>query len=360
MRRILEKYFEGHKRSTLCEIGAFRDLLEYNGHNLTIPMVFGISGAMGFGYSYGKDRPIRPDLHLPFTVFSPFNPFPLINATQVTNSWRRFGRNSDKDKAWEDTKTLINEGNPVLVEVETQSYFKKIQLFNSSEISLPQTGGHVVMVYGYDEEDQNVYIVESLLMNPVKINIEEFKLIRSVSDCIMPPQNEWQVFYLPSQLPNMEEMIFNGLSHFVNQMLHPYNFNSDIFFGIDALEQFRKDVFNWPSIMDLDQLKTSLFFVQNFGTFMYPMGGFLRKLMGEFLKECNQTFKGKGFVEIGDMYLSLCALWNRIISQIHLINSDDGKMKLNTHISENKKILNEIFNLEREAAESLVILLEKL
>ena len=162
MKKLLKRYCESHQVSSLCEFGAFRDILHFRGHQLSIPMLFGIAGAMGFGYGPGHKAsiPLAPDYQLPLWVATPLNPFPIKGAYRVTNTWILNRRYKDWQTSWEKIRQFVSEGFPVIVEVEAGKYFSMIKMpvFSAQnqitrELSI---GGHYTVVAGFDDDKKTI------------------------------------------------------------------------------------------------------------------------------------------------------------------------------------------------------------
>ncbi|MCL6591053.1 MAG: BtrH N-terminal domain-containing protein [Firmicutes bacterium] len=355
MKKLIERYISSHRVSTLCEFGTFRDILHYYGHDLSIPMLFGISGAMGFGYGVGtKSRPLAPDYYLPLYVVSPLTPFPIHNAYRVTNVWTIGKHSINHNKSLEYIKKFVDEDRPVMVEVEVTQYFSLLgfqaHIFPNNQNCSLSIGGHVVAVIGYDEEKGTVTLVESLLKNPVEISLANFMNICSVFDCFVPPENEWKVHIVPAKLPSLKEMVYQGIRHMVHQMLHPYRFSDYHYYGLEGVEKFSEEFLDWPELMRQEQLKQSLLIIYNFMEQMYPKGGFLRKLMVEFLGEVSNQYPNKGFEQAALLYEELQNLW-REVSKLLLASINDLRSGIfeKQNLDHTKQLLQKILSAEKNA-----------
>jgi len=353
VKKKLERYPSVHQVSPFCEIGSFRDILHFNGHDLSIPMVFGISGAMGFAYGPGYlARPIAPDYYLPIYVITPFNPFPLRNTYRVTNVWTYGRRSIDSGKMWKTIVKYINEERPVLVEVEISNYFRLIGMPLAAQ-SFLYIGGHVVTVIGYDEENRRITVVESMLKNPVEVDMDQFIQVCSVFDSYVPPENEWTVHYVPPKLPPVEFMIYQGIRGLVHQMLHPYQFSPHHYFGFDGLKKFVTTFQDWPELMNKELLMESLSLANNFVQ-QYRNGGFLRRLYAKFLLEAADMLRDDRLKNGADLYLDSMEKWNSLSNLISESLKDQTK---GVFARENRdcvhEILTEIFSAEERGIEYL-------
>lgn len=353
MKKILERYLSVHRVSPFCELGGFRDILHYYGHELSVPMIFGISGAMSFAYGPGHlARPLAPDYHLPVYIVTPFNPFPLLHAYRVTNVWTYSGRSINRDELWEVLKQRIDEGRPVMVEVEISSYFRLIGVPMPIMDSL-SIGGHVVTVIGYDEERQKLTLVETMLKNGIEVDKEKFLETCSVFDSYIPPENEWTVHFVAKKLPPMKGMIKQGIKRMVHQMVHPYEFSTHHHFGLKGLKKFVSTFQNWPSLMDAGLLKKSLVLFNNFVQ-QYRNSGFLRSLYADFLLEAEAYFGDKRLQTGAELYLDCQKKWNQVLNLLPLSLKDQTK---GVFADENQEFLGqalaEILTAEEKALDYL-------
>ena len=287
-------------------------------------MIFGVSGAMGFAYGPGHlARPLAPDYYLPVYVVTPFNPFPLSNAYRVTNVWTYSRRSVDAGKLWASIKKHLNEDRPLMVEVEILSYFSLIGIPVAVQ-DLFSIGGHVVTIIGYDEENQKITLVETMLKNPVEVDKDRFLKVCAVFDSYIPPENEWTVHFVPAKLPPVEFMIKQGIRRMVHQMAAPYQFSPHHYFGFDGLNKFVTTFQDWPELMNTELLTESLALVNNFAQ-QYRNGGFLRGLYGEFLLEAADLLQDVRLKTGAELYFTARDKWNRILELITARIKDQTK-----------------------------------
>ncbi len=360
MKKIIKDFPAYHKKGDfLCEISSFRDILHYYGYDLTLEMCFGISSAMGFGYGAGHlTRPLSPDYFLPFYIATGFAPFPLRNACRLTNVWSQSGRTRNSNGAWDTVKKYINDGRPVVVEVEMMKYIPLLGIpaLNSKNPGIDwinfQIGGHVIIIIGYDEQEGTVLIIETMLKDPVKIPLDKLRECREVFDGFVPPENEWSVYYVPPKLPPLSSMIINSIQRTIHQMKYPYKFSPHHHFGLDGLKKFKDEIFKWPDLMDTFQLQRSLYMVYNSSDRICKDGGFLRKLFAKFLDESSAIIKNEKLKQAAAKYWELRDLWvlvSRLI--VESINAPD-KGLFDKNISA-KILIEEIYQKEIQAIEYL-------
>lgn len=352
----------------LCEIGFFRDLLHFYGNPLSLPMCFGIASAMGFGYGAGYNTiPIAPDYYLPFQMVTGFSPLNLQHAFKATNIWVEHGRPKDKNSAWKIVQKYINEGRPVVVEVEMSQYLPllKLPMLNLSgdtgnmdtELQM-KIGGHIITVIGYNEEKNTATIIEAMLKKAVDVPIDRLMECRNVYDGYIAPENEWFVCYVPTVLPPIAQLIRYGIRHTVFNMMHPYTISANHYFGLKGIRQFTEEIERWPVLLSQDTLKLSCYLAYNNSDRICRKGGFGRKLWALFLEEAAEILKISTLHEIALYYWELRALWSEIAllfaESIH--NPSKGIFKNSPAV---KQLLNTIYLKEEKAIFCLDNLIKK-
>lgn len=355
MRKELDNYIKIHKPAFICQIGMFRDLLQYNGFNISYAMCFGISGSMGFAYGAGdKGKLISPDYVLPSYMASPIMPLSIAidNMCRASNVWAKNSRTSSKETLFKIIKEYINEGKPVVVEVESMEYFQMLGVPSFTVEKQGATkfaiGGHVVSVVGYDEENEELTIVEAFLKGPLKVNKDAFLSCCIVQNSFVAPEGEWSVYYVPSKIMPIEYMIYHGIRRMVHQLLYPYQINENYHFGIDGIKKFFEDILNWSELMDEHNYIISLLLLYNFERMEHSKGLF-RNLYAAFLREAGELLENNQLIKISSLYQALAVKWVEVANIVlEMINSPYGPYTKKTDAC--YELFDQILIQERQAA----------
>ncbi len=312
-----------HQKSFLCMIGAFRDLLEYNGHKYSYPFCFGLSSEMGFCYGHDDSKNGQ------FTYMAAPSysiEHSLYNMCRVTNVWSETGRTSDKEKLKNIIKKYVDEERPVLLEVEATSFFEALRVptftvNKNTDANRFKIGGHNVLVVGYDDKEENFTIIEALLQHSIKINMEILLDSCVVNDCLMAPEGKWAVFYVPPVLPEEDYMVYQSLVHHYKQMKSNYHEKKEFYYGLEGMTKFFEELISWPELMTSDELVRNLTVLYDFER-MGQGGGFFRSVYAQFLKEESESLNFEELKSISDEYFELGRMWTEFTEKIrYLINN---------------------------------------
>lgn len=174
MKKVIENWV--HIPGIHCGSVAIRDTMTYHGYNLSEAMCFGIGGGLGFFYTVSQDiSPTRmifvrgPEMEPTF--------FSLIDKP---TSWKY---ETDDERALDIVKEWIDKDIPILVQTDV----RYLDYYNSST-SFP---GHVVSVWGYDDEAQAVFLADTGFEGLQSVPYEDFKRGRSSKAPSNPLENNW-------------------------------------------------------------------------------------------------------------------------------------------------------------------------
>lgn len=333
--RKIESFENIHQRSFLCMVGAFRDILEYSGHKYSYPFCFGISSEMGF--SYGRNN--EPGAQFSCMASPSYSiQHALYNMCRVTNVWSETGRTQDKDKLKEIIKKYVDEERPVLIEVESTSFFQALHIptftVNNASPDSFRIGGHNVIVTGYDIQKQTYTVIEALLQKSIKIPMDILLNSCVINDCLMAPEGKWSVYYVPSVLPEEDYMVYQSLMHTVSQMKVQYREKKDFTYGLEAISTFFDEMIRWPEYMEKDELVRNMTILYDFER-MGQGGGFLRSGYAQFLKEESESLGIKKLDSVADIYFELGKMWSEFAEKIRYLINNPVKDNFEKILSDN-------------------------
>lgn len=232
MKKLIKNWV--HIPGLHCGSVALRDVITYHGYNLSEAMCFGIGGGLGFYYTVSEDiSPTRmifvrgPEMEPTF--------FSLIDKP---TSWRH---EKDEDKALETTKEWIDKDIPVLIQTDV----RYLDYYNSST-NFP---GHVVSVWGYDDETQTVFLADTGFEGLQAVSYEKFKKGRSSKAPANPLENNWIEVNLAKPIRSLCEVIPEALRQNARKMIEGRRGGRGES-GVSMIRLWAEDLPNWKDAPD--------------------------------------------------------------------------------------------------------------
>lgn len=268
-----------------------RDLFEFYGFPMSEAMVFGLDATMGFGF-FDTTNSISfiPESAIPFFLGGKQGTIePNSLACRLLGITLRKQSFTSADKAWEETKIMINQDIPLMLQIDLGylPYFEE-----EGDIHF---GGHIITLAGYDEEKGIAYVGDSEFEGFQEISIEQLRKGRSSEHGprFMRPKNTQ--FSMRSRIdgkhPPLAAGIKLAIQKVVNNMLRPSISNN----GIQGLKLLARSIPEWRvklkgesrdptgKIISRARLMFELIYgyIETWGT----GGAAFRNLYMEFLKE---------------------------------------------------------------------------
>lgn len=293
-----------------CVSNSIKQIFQYYNHSISEEMVLGLASGLNFIYFDIK-----------------FNPYPLIggrnklmefeeNLAAALNITIEVHETASSKKAYEELKKQIEADVPVVVYVD---------MAELKYLGLPEDahfGGHSIVVFGIDEEDQIAYISDrdakgfKVTVNENEIpddyhmiSLSELEKARGSKAKPYPPKNKWLVFDFTNMKPIDDSMIKTAIRKNLDFILHPPMKN----LGVTGIRLFaEKLVTDWKTF-DENKLKGSAFnafiFINEKGG---NGGGIFRKMYGDFLIEASDICKGDLLQDYGTRLKVIGEEWDQV------------------------------------------------
>ena len=232
---MIEGYPNSRRRH--CETGAFVNMMEYLGYEISEPMAFGIGSGLYFLYT--------PFLKMQNTIYPIFRSWPVsvihnaVKRLHLPFYEKRFRNHPEKAAA--ELDALVAKGIPVGVVVNVNG----LQYFNVSGGGI-DFNGHILSVLGKEDGKYTVADTDSRLLTNDYITLDEatMQTIRFASGIAAP---HGQMFYfdpLPknfSQTVDLKQAVLAGLKETCHNMLGiPFRY-----FGWKGIHYFATDMRQW-------------------------------------------------------------------------------------------------------------------
>ncbi|CAM5237686.1 BtrH N-terminal domain-containing protein [Streptomyces chartreusis] len=313
-----------------CETTALDVLLRHEGLNLSEPMLFGLgsglsfiywdSKGMGFPFLGGRVKPFELTRNLAAALG-------LVLLVEETTSPR---------KAWQNVTAPIEAGRPVALQLDSYhlDYF-------STKVHF---GGHVVAMYGYDEQD--AYLVDTDPQGGA-VTTSLASLARARAECgPMTAKHRSFTITVPSGLRTPQDRIVPAIKTCADAFLNPPIAN----LGHRGIEKTAKQVPKWLQRSDnpREDLPRAAVLMERAGT----GGALFRNLYRDFLAECAQLV-GSSHLRTGhSLYTEAATLWTQVAALIAAAGeSGDAK-----NLTKAGSILHELSRIERDAMQALSLL----
>ena len=242
--RTINKYLVKdfvHRVGHHCESSSMRDLFEYYGFPMSEAMAFGLDATMGFGFfDTTNNVSFIPESDVPFFLGGKQGTIePNSLACRLLGITLRKQSFTSADKAWEESKKLINQHIPLILQIDLGylPYFEE-----EGEIHF---GGHAITLAGYDEEKGIAYVGDTEYDGFQEITIEKLKEGRSseYGPKFMRPNNtQFSMKRRPDgKHPPLAAAVKVAIQKVVNNMLRPSVNNN----GIQGLKLFASSIPQW-------------------------------------------------------------------------------------------------------------------
>ena len=207
-----------HQIGVNCLVTTLRDVVAYNGYDLSEDIILGLSGA--FSFWYAKSPQYMQATGIGSNIFEEF--------AAVTKVHHFTDKIEDNETAWNEARKLVEHDIPVILETALAVYAQyleesgsKKQILNFHNSIDFLVGGHVTCLLGYDENE--AILSENLFYEPVKISLEILKKARNPKEIeFVAPKNRMHAFYFPERLPEMDYLLDTAMIRVITNMENSY------------------------------------------------------------------------------------------------------------------------------------------
>jgi len=224
-----------------CFSNGLEDILEWKGKKY-INYLLPILGGMG-EFTYLKFKNANP----PYMVFWGANTkYLLKDLGKIIGFKEILSENKTFKNTFIKIKEFINEGQPVVAGALDMYYLHYyLEIYHKRHIPI-----HYILVVGYDDDKQEVYIQDCGCGSVQKITYSEFEKALNVNVPGMSKKNTIRTFVLSRKLPSELDIAKRGLSFRAEKMLSP----PVRLFGIPAMRKLAKEIFDWKDKESFEHL----------------------------------------------------------------------------------------------------------
>ena len=310
-----------------CETTALGVLLRGEGIELSEPMVFGLGAGLSFIYWDSKA------MGFPF-LGGRVKPFELTrNLAEVLGLELQVEETSSARKAWQNVAAPIDAGRPVGLQLDSYhlDYFTTKVHF----------GGHVVAMYGYDEE--NAYLVDTDQQGgAVTTSLASLAKARAERGPMTAKHRSFTIT-APSGRPSPQEQIIPAIKTCAHAFLNPPIAN----LGHRGIDKTAKQVPMWLERTDkpAEDLPRAALLMEKAGT----GGALFRNLYRDFLAESAELIDNSHLRTGHNLYAKAATLWTQVAALVEKAG-ESGDPR---HLTQAASILHDLARIEREAMQAL-------
>jgi hypothetical protein len=279
-----------------CETASLKKVLDYHELHLSEEMLLGLGGGIGFIYWYMKSMP------------APFvggrsggrESFCVAIARRLDIPAAEFATASPR-KAHDRLVRLLSSGEPAICYGD-MAY---LPYFAVPEIA--HFGGHVFVVFGVDEERDEVSISDRGDA-PVIVSVSDLQKARGSKFQPFPPRHVMIELDCPSALCDLSQAVEQAIRECCNNMLEPPISN----FGLRGIRKWADIVPSWQKQFSGMNLYGCLF-----NTYMYieiggTGGSSFRTMYAKFLDEASQITGMAALKAAAELYRESAAVWSEV------------------------------------------------
>jgi len=313
-----------------CETTTLGVLLRHEGIDLSEPMLFGLGSGLSFIYWDSKG------MGFPF-LGGRVKPFELTrNLAAALGLELMVKETTSPRRAWHNVAASIDAGRPVGLQLDSYhlDYFSTNVHF----------GGHVVAMYGYDEQD--AYLVDTGPQGgAVSTSLPGLARARAEHG---PMTAKHRSFTLtaPSSPTSPQDRIIPAMKTCADAFLNPPIAN----LGHRGIEMTAKQVPKWLQRSDNppEDLPRAAALMERAGT----GGALFRNLYRDFLAECAQLIDSSHLRTGHSLYSEAATLWTQV-AELVATAGESGDAK---SLMQAGAILHDLSRIERDAMQALSML----
>ncbi|MEM7009150.1 MAG: BtrH N-terminal domain-containing protein [Thermodesulfobacteriota bacterium] len=215
-----------------CGSVTLRDVMTHYGYKWSEAMCFGIGGGLGFYYTIKKDT--SPS-HMIF-VRGPMMETTFLSFVDKQTDWKHSS---------EDVVSMVKKYIDLDVPVVIQTDIYYLDYYNSNT----HFPGHIVSVWGYDDESKTIYVADNHLEGLQNVPYENFKQGMASNDLSNPLNNNFIDVRLDKPVDNLEDLIPSAVKENARKMLYGCSGGRGES-SVYKIKEWSEDLPNWSDVED--------------------------------------------------------------------------------------------------------------
>ncbi len=280
-----------------CETSALRKVFGYRGLEVSEEMLLGLGGGIGFIYWYMK------------MMAAPFIGTRSGGKEHafVRNICRRLGigveivETGSARKGYMNLKAVLDQGEPAVV------YGDMVYLPYFAIPEVAHFGGHAFVVYGIDEDADEV-LISDCAKTPLSVSTSDLAKARGSKHIPYPPKHRVLRMSHPKRSIIRKSAIYEAIRECCEKMLTPPIKN----IGIPGMKKWSGLVLKWPEQFSGFSLYGCLMNTYMFIEISGTGGSAFRPMYARFLDEAADLTGVAGLAEAADMFRTSGVKWSAI------------------------------------------------
>jgi hypothetical protein len=269
-----------HRQSGHCESGVTSNLLNYHGHKVSEPLVFGIGAGLFFSY-----LPFLKMQHAPMTSFRVWPGQVYDRASKKLGVVSKIQRFKDEKQAMDSLDRALENGFPVGLQVGTYHL-----PFFPPEYRM-HYNMHNMVVYGLD--DGHYLVSDTVIEKPVRISYPDLVRVRFAKGPFAPQGRMYYPLSVPESL-DLKPVIIEGIRKTANNMIGiPFPL-----VGVKGIRYLSKQLRKWPRKYGEEKAAYYLGQVLRMEEEIGTAGAGFRFIYGAFLHEAGDVLKQDWLKEV--------------------------------------------------------------
>jgi hypothetical protein len=217
-----------------CYVNGLEDLLEWKGADYTNFLLSVVGGMAGFTYLRFK----RADP--PCMVYWGSNPKYLMkDLSNIIGFEETVIEGKTFRYMFPKLKAFVDNGQPVVAGALDMYYLHYYpELYRKLHVPI-----HYVLVVGYDDEEQLLFVHDCSHGGVQRISYDEFEKSLNVNVPGMSKKNTIRAFTFPHEVPTEFEVAKRGFSYKAERFLHP----PVKLFGVPAMRKLAEEIVDWDN-----------------------------------------------------------------------------------------------------------------
>ena len=232
MKKIIKNWV--HIPGLHCGSVALRDVITYHGYSWSEAMCFGIGGGLGFYYTISEEISPSRMIFLRGPEMEPT----FFSLVDKPTSWKK---ETDDERALLIVKQWIDKDIPILVQTDV----RYLEYYNSST-NFP---GHIVSVWGYDDERETVFLADTAFEGLQAVSYEKFKKGRASKAPSNPLENNWFEVNPQKPIRPLSQVIPDALRENARKMVEGRKGGRGES-GVKMIKLWSEDLPNWSEALD--------------------------------------------------------------------------------------------------------------